>query len=235
MGLNLFCIISRSVGPLAQSVEQLTFNQLVERSNRSRPTISFKRLVIVSITSLFWFYAKLVYFMNIEEKNEDEQGGIVNITNSNGEEMYLYSILSKDFINENGLLNVAVVGKFTDTEIHKDGSLVVDSFQANPDFVYFFHEFLDSFGRNSSSLSAKATQQEEGSWVYLIDQRVKDINATAAPEDIIGGFKVEQGKLGEYAGNPSHVLLTKAGIFQLEQGLKAELISTIKAQYKKPH
>ena len=26
-------------GPLAQSVEQLTFNQLVERSNRSRPTI----------------------------------------------------------------------------------------------------------------------------------------------------------------------------------------------------
>ena len=31
-------------GPLAQLVEQLTFNQLVERSNRSRPTI-YKRLI----------------------------------------------------------------------------------------------------------------------------------------------------------------------------------------------
>ena len=39
--LEIFYIISRSVGPLAQSVEQLTFNQLVERSNRSRPTIYF--------------------------------------------------------------------------------------------------------------------------------------------------------------------------------------------------
>ena len=31
-------------GPLAQPVEQLTFNQLVERSNRSRPTIFIKGL-----------------------------------------------------------------------------------------------------------------------------------------------------------------------------------------------
>ncbi len=30
-------------GPLAQSVEQLTFNQLVEGSNPSRPTIHIKR------------------------------------------------------------------------------------------------------------------------------------------------------------------------------------------------
>ena len=28
-------------GPLAQLVEHLTFNQVVERSNRSRPTIFF--------------------------------------------------------------------------------------------------------------------------------------------------------------------------------------------------
>ena len=35
------CSSSRK-GPLAQPVEQLTFNQLVERSNRSRPTIFLK-------------------------------------------------------------------------------------------------------------------------------------------------------------------------------------------------
>ena len=32
-------IISRLLGPLAQLVEQLAFNQLVEGSNPSRPTI----------------------------------------------------------------------------------------------------------------------------------------------------------------------------------------------------
>ncbi|SVB33778.1 uncharacterized protein METZ01_LOCUS186632 [marine metagenome] len=34
--------ISCLIGPLAQLVEQLAFNQLVEGSNPSRPTIFFK-------------------------------------------------------------------------------------------------------------------------------------------------------------------------------------------------
>lgn len=47
-------------GPLAQPVEQLTFNQLVERSNRSRPTI-FKKARYVLHNGLFlcFFYACL--------------------------------------------------------------------------------------------------------------------------------------------------------------------------------
>lgn len=170
--------------------------------------------------------------MSSVKNKEEEKGGIINVTGSNNEEMYLYSILPEDFISENGLLNIAVVGKFTDNEIDNKGNLVVDSFQANQEFVNFFHEFLSGMGRYSNTLSTQASQQEENSWVYMIDQRVKDVNAKIDAKDIIGGFKVEKGKLGEYAGNPSHILLTDEGIFQIGIELKAELINIIKSKYK---
>ncbi|MCK5896532.1 MAG: hypothetical protein KAG20_06985 [Cocleimonas sp.] len=172
--------------------------------------------------------------MSIAERTEEEKGGIISMEGKEGEEVFLYSILSEDFISKNGLLNVAVAGRFIDNETDSEGNLVVDSFQGNPEFIHLFHEMLDSIGRHSKGLLAKVGQQEEGSWVYIIDQRVKDKEATIAPKDIIGGFKVENGKLGEYAGNPSHVLLTEEGIFQVGAELKEELINLIKSKYK-PH
>jgi hypothetical protein len=170
--------------------------------------------------------------MSVAESTEEDKGGIINVEGKNGEETYLYSILPEDFISEHGLLNLAVVGRFLDNKTDDKGSLVVDSFQANPDFLHFLHEMLGSIGRQSNALITQASQQEEGSWVYLIDQRVADMNAAIPPKDIIGGFKVEEGKLGEYAGNPSHILLTEDGIFKLGATLKTELINIIKSKYK---
>jgi hypothetical protein len=172
--------------------------------------------------------------MNVENSVEEETGGVISVEGKEGEEILLYSILSEDFISKNGLLNVAVVGRFIDNETDSEGNLVVDSFQGNPEFVHLFHEMLDSMGRHSKGLLAQMEQQAEGAWVYVIDQRVKDKKATAAPKDIIGGFKVENGTLGEYAGNPSHVLLTEEGIFQIGAELKADLINLVKSKYK-PH
>jgi len=170
--------------------------------------------------------------MSTKEKKEEAEGGIISIPDKKGNEMYLYSILPEDFISENGLLDIAVVGKFTDNRRNKEGNLVVDSFQGNPEFVYFFHEMLDGLGRYSETVLEKLPQHEEGSWVYLIDQRVKNTDAAIDPKDIIGGYKVEDGKLGEYAGNPKHVLLTEEGIFQIGVKLKSELINLIKSKYK---
>jgi len=170
--------------------------------------------------------------MSSVKNKEEEKGGIINVTGSNNEEMYLYSILPEDFISENGLLSVAVVGQFMDSERDENGSLVVDSFQGNPDFVHLFHEMLDSLGRHSEALLEKLPEHDEGSWVYLIDQRVKDKGAKTDPKNIIGGYKVEDGKLGEYAGNPNHVLLTEEGIFQIGAKLKSDLIDLIMSKYK---
>jgi len=170
--------------------------------------------------------------MTTNKKEQEEKGGIISVEGQNNEAIYLYSILPEDFISEHGLLNVSVVGKFMDNETDKDDNLVVDSFEANPDFVYLLHELLGDLGKHSPALIAQATRQQEDSWVYIIDKRVKDTSAAIAPEDIIGGFKVENAKLGEYAGNPRHVLLTKHGIFQIGVALKAELINFIKSQYR---
>ena len=41
-------------GALAQLVEHLTFNQVVERSNRSRPTIFSFRSLIITVNSTTW-------------------------------------------------------------------------------------------------------------------------------------------------------------------------------------
>jgi hypothetical protein len=165
------------------------------------------------------------------KKEEEEKGGIISVEGQNDESTYLYCILPQAFISEHGLLNVAVVGKFLDTQTDKDDNLVVDSFEANPDFVHLLHQLLGDLGRQSKALIMQATRQQEDSWVYIIDQRVKDTSAAIAPEDIIGGFKVKNGKLDEYAGNPGHVLLTKEGIFQIGSELKTELIHFIKSQY----
>jgi len=170
--------------------------------------------------------------MSVDASIEEEKGGVISVTDENNEETYLYSILPKDFINEQGLLNVAVVGVFADNETNSEDNIVVDSFQKNDEFVYLFHEFLDGFGRHSKIVLAQLPQAEEGSWVYLVDQRVKDLSAAISPQDIIGGYKVEKGKLTEYAGNPSHELLTKDGIFQIGIELKNELITFIKSKYK---
>jgi hypothetical protein len=167
--------------------------------------------------------------MNKEIK--EEQGGIVCIPDKNGGELYLYSILPEEFLIENGLLDVAVVGRFLDNQKDSNGNLVVDSFQGNPGFIYLLHEMLDSQGRYSETVLKKLPQHKEGEWVYLIDQRVKDKGVKTEPKDIIGGYKVENGKLGEYAGNPEHVLLTEAGIFQIGAKLKSELIELIKSKY----
>lgn len=170
--------------------------------------------------------------MSVAESTEEDKGGIISVEGKNGEETYLYSILSEHFISEHGLLNIAVVGSFLDNKTDNSGNLVVDSFQANPEFLHFLHELLGTIGRHSNALITQATQQAEGSWVYLIDQRVADMGAAIPPKDIIGGFKVEDGKLGEYAGNPSHVLLTEDGIFKLGASLKTELVNIIKSKYK---
>lgn len=175
--------------------------------------------------------------MNANEKNtkeviEEEKGGMVSVTDKDNEETYLYSILPEDFISEHGLMNMSVVGGFTDNERDKEGNLVVDSFQENPEFVNLLHQFLENFGRYSEVVLSQLPQHEEGSWVYLVDQRVADLSAAIAPKDIIGGYKVEDGKLGEYAGNPSHELLTDEGIFMIGVKLKQELINFIKSKYK---
>jgi hypothetical protein len=174
--------------------------------------------------------------MSVDENKgkaeEEEKGGIISVSVKEDEELLLYSILPEDFINENGLLSVAVVGKFLDNQVDDKGTVVVDSFDANPDFVNLLHEFLESSGRQSAFLLEQLPTQEEGSWVFIVDQRVKDINAEASPKDIIGGYKVENGKLGEYAGNPSHVLFSEDGIFQIGVQLKQDLIDFIRSKYE---
>jgi len=168
----------------------------------------------------------------IEKEIEEEKGGVISVAGKDNEETYLYSILPEDFISENGLMNISVVGGFTDNKKDSEGNLVVDSFQANPEFVNLLHQFLENFGRYSDVVLSQLPHKEEGSWVYLIDQRVADLSAAIEPKDIIGGFKVEDSKLGEYAGNPSHELITKEGIFMIGVKLKQELINFIKSKYK---
>ncbi len=167
-----------------------------------------------------------------KEVIEEAKGGMISITDKDNEEAYLYSILPEDFISEHGLMNLAVVGGFSDNKKDSEGNLVVDSFKANPEFINLLHQFLENFGRYSNIVLSQLPHQEEGSWVYLIDQRVPDLSAAIEPKDIIGGFKVEDGKLGEYAGNPSHELITNDGIFMIGARLKQELIEFIKSKYK---
>jgi hypothetical protein len=70
--------------------------------------------------------------MSIKEIKEEE-GGIVCIPDKDGEELYLYSILPEEFLSENGLLDVAVVGRNMSTTVEL--KTLSDLLNSLPDFL----------------------------------------------------------------------------------------------------
>lgn len=157
-------------------------------------------------------------------------GGIVNVAGKNNNDIYYYSILPVDFIIKNGLVNEAIVGQFLENPTNMNNESKVDSFRQNPKFVTLMQTLVGNLASQSPSLIKEAKQQKEG-WVYIIDKRIGNVNGKVLPQDIIGGFKVEEGKPLQYSSNPNHVLLTEKGVFKLEPELEQALISLVRSKY----
>ena len=104
-----------------------------------------------------------------------------------------------------------------------------NDFKVNTEFIDILHNTIKKHGYGLESLKVAAGEQVNG-YVYIIDLRTKDgVMGNVPPEDIIGAFKVSDGKIisNEYRPNNNYKVFTDSGLIQLPKDLKDKLIEDI--------
>ena len=142
--------------------------------------------------------------------------------NLKGEQFKALSWLPQDRVFEKGLPSKAIIGLLPNRETRLDPA----TFKPNPEFVAFLHELIETYAPLDPDLQAEARKQDQG-WLYIIDGRNPTPQDNVPPEDIIGAFEVQAGKImaGSYQGNQNHRLVTKIGLFQLDPFLQDKLLA----------
>jgi len=113
----------------------------------------------------------------------------------------------------------AILGTFDDAEWRK--------FSPNPAFISLLHEVIAAAADHDSMLQDAASQQRNGS-VCIIDLRTPEgPQGRVPPEDIIGGFEVEDGMLKKYRANERYLPWTAHGMMQLPPSLNHALYRAI--------
>lgn len=139
-----------------------------------------------------------------------------------GEQFKALSWLSQERIFEKGLPSKAIIGLLPHSETRLDPA----TFKPNPEFVAFLHEVIKTYAPLDPDLQAEARKQGQG-WLYIIDGRTPTPQDNVPPEDIIGAFQLQAGKImaGSYQGNQNHRLVTTFGLLRLDPFLQDKLLA----------
>ncbi|MBX7106519.1 MAG: hypothetical protein K1X57_20760 [Gemmataceae bacterium] len=107
-------------------------------------------------------------------------------------------------------------------------AITPEVFARNRVFVDFLHAVIARRGPGLPGLVAEARRQGEG-WVYIIDQRTRNPQGHIPPEDIIGVFAVQRGRIvpDSYQSSPKHLILSADGFLQLGAELQACLLEEL--------
>ena len=99
-------------------------------------------------------------------------------------------------------------------------------FKPNGLFVDFLHMIIKRYAPLNTELQKAAKRKYKG-WIYIIDCRAATPQGAVEPEDIIGAFKIESGKIAaeSYQPNKNHLLVSKRGVFCLDEWLNDKLLA----------
>ena len=124
---------------------------------------------------------------------------------------HMLSFIPHEEAFENGINNKAVVGYLIDP----NAPVLHENITYNPSFIYLFHKTVKETSVNSKQLSEAALKQNSG-YIYIIDLRDKN-RPNTKPQDIIGAFKLDEGRIVEdsYSPNPNYQLISEDGAFKL--------------------
>ena len=128
---------------------------------------------------------------------------------------------------ERGLAPEAIIGVLLQP-FDQVASITPAVFARNRVFVDFMHEVIARRGPGLPGLVAEARRQGDG-WVYIIDQRTRNPQGHIPPEDIIGVFAVQGGRIvpDSYQSSPKHMILSADGFFRLGAELQACLLEEL--------
>jgi hypothetical protein len=145
-----------------------------------------------------------------------------------GEATDYATVLPPEVFSKAGARGEAIIGSLPHGEGGADGVITPEGFVPNEEFHRLLQETVAEHAPTFEGCRAAAEQIGNGS-VYVIDRRTPTPEGPVPPEDIIGGFKVADGRVvpGSYFGNPNHRLLTERGFFHLEDGLHQRLVAEL--------
>jgi hypothetical protein len=138
----------------------------------------------------------------------------------------MIAVLPPETAVEGGLPSPAVVG----TVPQGAAAITLENFTPNQEFADFLNFVISKYGADDPALQEQAEEQGEG-WIYMIDLRVGEDDEEVASEDLLGAFRVEDGRVapGSYRGNPKHRLLSERGLVQVDEWVRERLVEELLA------
>ena len=129
-----------------------------------------------------------------------------------------------------GIHPAEIVGLFE--LVNGEPNMLPASFAGGKDFADFLHDSIARHGPATQCL-VDAAKVQRGGYVYVIDGRTPTPQGRVLPEDIVGSFRVEHGRISAagYQRFPSHRLFTERGFFQLEAELLSAWLADLEASW----
>lgn len=139
---------------------------------------------------------------------------IFNVDSENGRQD-LVSLLSPEDAFEGGLPPEAIVGVLRQA-IEDGGEVTPSNFVANQKFIDFLHVFIAQSVPMNPAVQEQAAESD--GYIYIIDHRTPSPEGEVPNEDIIGAFKIVDGRISGKSYEPmgTHLLLTDNGFFVLD-------------------
>jgi hypothetical protein len=142
------------------------------------------------------------------------------------ERLRALSPLSPQQIEEIGSLKGEAILGFITGEIQS-----LEYFSPNKVFKDFTQKVIAAEAPKDSELQAAALEQQAG-WLYIIDNRVANIEREeTSPEDILGVFEIKDGQIvaNSYQPNENYLIFGNNGLMQLPASLHESLIKALES------
>ena len=133
----------------------------------------------------------------------------------------IFSLLTPPEVEQLGRIPVeAIIGEFLRPP-RAGEPLDPASLRINGAFIKFLHVVIARWAPTSPDFKAAVEAQRDG-YVYVLDGRTPTPQGEVPPEDVIGRFEVQAGKVvaTSYEACPGYKAFTKRGVIQLTPFLR---------------
>ena len=149
----------------------------------------------------------------------------VTVEEAGGSAQFITFLPPDDTYRIGGLPPETVVGRLLTTGAELSGT----NFVRNVSFVEFMHGVIARVVPDIEEYVEAARRQQTGA-LHVHDARAYETNRDVAARDIIGSFRVEDGKIvpDSYARNPEHRIVSEYGMFTPHPEIQDRLLAALR-------
>jgi len=157
--------------------------------------------------------------------SSDLKGNVVE-AKSDGKTVFYYTLLPESVVADFGLPAPLIVGVIDNPEgIDEPLEEVVSrSLKVNSEFKRTLHAFCAEVLSKMPQLESQAKAQGNG-WVYIIDKRTPNPEGEVPPQDIVGAFEINNGKIVSYQDNKKYEVNSVNGFTNFGPSINSEFES----------